>query len=73
MDIRYVGLGDAATEALVEGCKITEWILPTAGVPFSIINFYQGSQLLSDKFRQDFANNYRVVFTGNYYNVWSCR
>ena len=73
MDIRYVGLGDAATEALVEGCKITEWILPTAGVPFSITNFYDGSQLLSDKFRQDFANNYRVVFTGNYYTVWSCR
>jgi hypothetical protein len=73
MDIRDVGLGDAATEELVEGCKITEWILPTAGVPFSIVNLYPGSQLLSDKFRQDFENNYRVVFNGNYYNVWSCR
>jgi hypothetical protein len=72
MDVRAAGLGDAATEALVEGCKITEWILPNAGAPFSI--HYPGqNELLSDKFRQDFENNYRVVFNGNYYNVWSCR
>jgi len=75
MYIQSAGLGDAATEALVEGCKITEWILPTAGAPFSIsVGHYPGrDEVLSDKFRQDFENNYRVVFNGNYYNVWSCR
>jgi hypothetical protein len=77
MDIRAVGLGEDAAQKFVEDCKVPEWILPVAGIPFSLRGAYeyQGryDTLISDKFRQAFAHNYHVVFPGKYYNVWGCR
>lgn len=77
MDIRAVGLGEDAAQKFVEDCKVPEWILPVAGIPFSLRGAYeyQGryDTLISDKFRQAFAHNYHVVFSGKYYNVWGCR
>ena len=77
MDIRAVGLGEDAAQKFVEDCKVPEWILPVAGIPFSLRGSYeyQGryDTLISDRFRQAFDHNYRVVFPGKYYNVWSCR
>ena len=76
MDIRAVGLGEDAAQKFVEDCKVPEWILPVDGIPFSLRGSYeyQGRyDLISDRFRQAFDHNYRVVFPGKYYNVWGCR
>ena len=76
MDLRAVGIGSRETEKFVESCKVREWVLPAKGMPFSISNAYEFEgerELFSDRFRQTFEKNYRIVFKGKYYNVWSCR
>jgi hypothetical protein len=73
MDLRYAGLGKGAAEKMMERCQVSEWILPTSGQPFMMVNLYDFGDLFSDEFRHSFHNNYRMVFSGKYYNVWSCR
>lgn len=74
MDMRSVGLGHQEAEQLIEGCQIDEWVLPLAGEPFTIANYFSRPQdLFSGKFRSVFHKEYRQVFSGQYYSVWSCQ
>jgi hypothetical protein len=69
-DLRGAGLGDDAVRDLLQHCKVAEWILPHAGKPFSQRN---GVELFSDGVRYAFDNNYRLISSGTYYDVWGCR
>jgi hypothetical protein len=73
IDLHAVGLGDDAIRDLLQHCKVAEWILPQAGNPFSQRNSYNGNELFSDGVRHAFDNNYRLISSGTYYNVWGCR
>jgi hypothetical protein len=73
IDLRAVGLGDDAIRDLLQHCKVAEWILPQDGNPFSQRNTYTGYELFSDGVRHAFDNNYRLIWSGTYYNVWGCR
>ena len=75
MDLQAVNEGVERAEELVANCEISEVILPREGQPFSMPNLYlfQGeTPLFSDRFRQSFQENYRIVFRGEFYDVWSC-
>jgi hypothetical protein len=69
-DLRGAGRGDDAVRDLLQHCKVAEWILPHAGKPFSQRN---GVELFSDGVRHAFDNNYRLISSGTYYDVWGCR
>ncbi|HEX4998290.1 MAG TPA: hypothetical protein VFY29_08695 [Terriglobia bacterium] len=73
MDLRAAGVEDAGTTRLVEGCHVPQWILPAHGSPFAIVSLFEPvSPIFTDRFRRVFAENYRIVFRGRYYTVWSC-
>jgi hypothetical protein len=71
IDLEYGGVNEATLARFFERCEIPTWILPL-GTPFSTLNLYSYTPLLSDKLRQTFLTNYKMVLVGESYQVWKC-
>jgi hypothetical protein len=72
MDLKQSGLDPHYAIDLVKQCRVREWILPSAGEPFTLLSWYTFQPLLPDAFRDNFRRNYSVVQKGEFFNVWSC-
>jgi len=73
MDLVFVGADSSQLMRLVEGCRTPAWIMPSAGVPFSLTSIYTGAPLFSDEFRRRFLEDYVETKTGRFYRAWTCR
>jgi hypothetical protein len=71
MDLAYGGVDEKYVLRFIKGCAVHTWILPL-GTPFWLFNFYTGSPMLSEDFRQTFLTNYRQIKVGEAYQVWQC-
>ncbi len=71
IDLEYGGVNEATLARFFERCEIPTWILPL-GTPFSTLNLYSYTPLLSDKLRQTFLTNYKMILVGQSYQVWRC-
>jgi hypothetical protein len=72
MNLAYSGVGEEHIDRFIKGCTVPAWILPL-GVPFTLTSVYNYLPMLSDNFRETFSTNYRLVRTGQAYQVWECR
>jgi hypothetical protein len=71
MDLAYIGVDEQDVMRFVKDCTVRTWILPI-GAPFTMVNYYTQQPLLSEAFRRTFLTNYRLVKTGQAYQIWAC-
>jgi hypothetical protein len=71
MVLAYVGVDEAHVVRFIKGCAVPTWILPL-GTPFRKMNNFNRMPLLSENFRQTFQTNYKLIETGQAYQVWRC-
>lgn len=72
MDLEQGGIADGQITSFLQNCRVGYWILPAAGVPFSLRNFYTRRPLFSSAFAKEFRRNYVREEAGQYYEVWRC-
>jgi hypothetical protein len=72
MNLAYAGVGEEHIVRFIKGCTVPTWILPL-GAPFTMTSWYNDLPVLSDSFRETFSTNYRLVRTGQAYQVWECK
>jgi Glycosyltransferase family 87 len=75
MELHQVGIdGSARWIRYLTECRVGRWLLPKDETPFAVTSyFYDGAALFSDAFRQAFLDNYRLVKSAAYFDVWECR
>jgi len=71
-DLAYVGVDEKTIVRFIETCEVPTWILPL-GTPFTKLSWYTKHPILSDDFRRIFSTNYKLIQTGEFYQVWKCR
>jgi hypothetical protein len=71
MDMKLSGVGDTALQIAFNECRIPHVFMPKPGEPFTLASNY-GGELFSDALRSSFASHYRIVATGNFFDVFSC-
>jgi len=55
-------------------CKVSVWIIPRPGEPFSMTNNYPPHDLLFDrKLRSAFFESYMLDYSANIYDSWICK
>jgi hypothetical protein len=74
MELRQIDIdGSARWIPYLEDCRIREWLLPRREQPFAIVSyFYDEKAVFSEQFRRAFLDNYKLVETGEYFDVWRC-
>jgi hypothetical protein len=72
MDLASVNVDEEHIMRFIRGCAVRTWILPL-GTPFAKINWYGWVPLVTDNFRQTFANTYEQVMSGQAYQIWRCK
>jgi hypothetical protein len=75
MELRQVGIDGAARWIrYLSECRVGRWLLPKDETPFAVTSyFYDGAALFSEAFREAFRDNYRLVKSAAYFDVWECR
>jgi hypothetical protein len=72
LDLAFAGIPEKVVARAIEHCAARTWVLPL-GEPFVMLNWYTQQPLFSDKFREEFHNNYRLVREDDFYQVWACK
>ena len=72
MDYSQAGISDDSLRRDLSVCKFHHLAIPLEGAPFSMSNYYSGRLLLSDKVRQAFRQNYKLVDSSSRYRVYTC-
>ena len=75
MDYDAAGITlSAASLEMVENCTTQVWILPTAGKPFSLVNYYAtGRNIFGEDFVRVFARRYTHTRSTRHFSAWECR
>jgi hypothetical protein len=75
MDMQAAGIEmPPSTQAAMESCKTTLWLIPKWGRPFDQKNFYDSKkQLFSVSFKQAFLQRYEMKKRTPYYDLWYCK
>jgi hypothetical protein len=74
MELRQIGIdGSARWIPYLKGCRIRQWLLPRGERPFAITSyFYDNRTVFSERFRQAFLDNYKIIESTKYFDVWEC-
>jgi hypothetical protein len=74
MELRQIGIdGSARWIPYLRECRIRQWLLPRGERPFAIASyFYDDRAVFSERFRQAFLDNYKIIETTKYFDVWEC-
>jgi hypothetical protein len=74
MELNYAGVSDDMLVAAMVLCRIPYLALPVEGEPFTLINYYTGLPLFSDKVRSAFQKHYVPVNPRltKHYTIYSC-
>lgn len=72
MDLKLSGVSDAPLREAFDNCAIPFVYMPRPGEPFSLPSNY-GGPLFSGELRAHFADRYRLIAHGAYFDVFSCR
>ena len=68
MTLAGVPIPSATIKSLEEG-TIEVWLIPAGDIPFAM-NSCPGNPLFSDLFRQTFFNNYQLVSSTHFFDIW---
>jgi hypothetical protein len=75
IELQQIGI-DGSTRWLpyLTECGVKRWLMPKGETPFATTNYYYDSDapLFDPEFRQALLSHYRVVSSGQYFNVWEC-
>jgi hypothetical protein len=71
MDLSFDSSKEDGIFMLLSQCRVPVWIFPL-GKPFSIDNFYTQSALFPVSFQETFKAKNRLIWKGDYYQVWAC-
>jgi hypothetical protein len=69
-DQRKAGLGTERIVSLLQDCRIPAWIFARSGGRFTGRAY--DVELFDEDVRRQFETNYRLVYTGRFYEVWNC-
>jgi hypothetical protein len=74
MELRQIGIdGSARWIPYLRECRIRQWLLPRGERPFAIASyFYDDRAVFSERFRQAFLDNYKIIESTKYFDVWEC-
>ena len=79
MDLEFSGVDDDEFVKKINACEVESILLPNHGIqyetsasPFSMNNFFTDRPLFSDSLRKAFDNNYSLVNSGEYYDLYMC-
>jgi hypothetical protein len=74
MELQQIGVdGSARWIPYLRDCRIQRWLLPRGEKPFAIASyFYDDRAVFSEEFRRAFSDNYKVVESAEYFDVWEC-
>jgi hypothetical protein len=74
MELRQIGIdGSARWIPYLRECRIRQWLLPRGERPFAIANyFYDDRAVFSEGFQQAFLDNYKIIESTKYFDVWQC-
>lgn len=73
IDMAAAGIPESVAGRVIENCAVRTWVLPL-GEPFAMPTTYATNRpLFSDKFREEFHSNYRLVQQDDFYQVWGCK
>ena len=71
MDLVRSGLSEEGLRRNIQLCTVRTWILPK-GDPWSMVNYYDNSEMFSDELRKEFRRNYVLVAAERHFDVWTC-
>jgi hypothetical protein len=74
MELRRIGIdGSARWIPYLRECRIRQWLLPRGERPFAIASyFYDDRAVFSEGFQQAFLDNYKIIESTKYFDVWQC-
>lgn len=71
MDISFAGGSDKPLVNMLNGCSRV-LLIPKGGIPFSILNPYDGKYLFSEELQKAFALKYKRTEHGEFYEIYTC-
>jgi len=72
MDLQVAGVKDDTLVQNFNKCRIRSVLLPSAGRPFSLNNYYNYKPLFSEDVRKTFTAKYTCAESGKHYSAYVC-
>jgi hypothetical protein len=70
MDMKAAGLSLRPLEESFHNRAFKFWLIPHGDTPFTMVDYYDNTPLFESSVIQTFRNNYSIVATTRYYDVY---